>query len=226
MEIIFKRKESKADTEKVNAVDSQKKKDALLERLNDLRRKIYSNPDFDDYIMRLENYIAMLRCMPDCSDLEAMTSIDSLLLAEIDDAIADCDNGNFETIGVSIDNILIYIHDRRIGKALYKNEQYCKLIAENNMISKELKRIDIKNELLENKRVELVAKYKDPNCKLDKIAIGNELLDIKEQQDKLEESMDNYTERLGEIDLYFFDMEGVKGDSDAHSKFDPDLFNF
>jgi hypothetical protein len=76
-----------------------------------------------------------------------------------------------------------------------------------NRFTKSLDVIYNQYNILENKRVELVAEYKDPNCKIDKIAIGTDLLDIKEQQDKLSQSMDVYNKRLDTIYNYVYKIE-------------------
>jgi hypothetical protein len=90
------RSEAKRLLKKAEA--SRGTKDMLIGKLNDLSNKMVSNPDLKDCVKRLNDSIFRLKDMPDCSDFDVVPSIDSLLLAEIDSAIDDCEAGRYECI--------------------------------------------------------------------------------------------------------------------------------
>jgi hypothetical protein len=195
--VKMRRKEVKSQLERENA--SQERKDILIERLNELRKRMYYNPNFDHYSIRLDDSISMLKCMPDCSDLDAVASIDSLLLAEIDDAILYCGIGDYEYIGISIDNIERYIKDRRLGYAYYKDEKYCKCIIERNRLYKYIIIKNHKRNTLERMREEICNAVNAPNGKVNGKINDKQVDTIDKNLNLLDESIECYQSRLNLI---------------------------
>jgi hypothetical protein len=183
-----------------NAKVAQVKKDNLLERLGELRKKMYGNPNFDDYVTKLEDSIYKLKSMRDSNDVQAMSSVDSLMLAEIDAAIDDCNTGNIIAIDASIDNIDGYINDRYNGGVYYKDPQYCKFMVERNRLKKEMKRCENEFDTLEKRRVNLINAYNDPSRHLNKDTVGRELLSINEKKKQINESIERINGRFKVID--------------------------
>jgi hypothetical protein len=201
------------------AKESQVKKNNLIERLVDLRKRMINNSEFSNEIDQLDEAINNLRTLPD-GDPEAMIAVDSLLIAEINSAISDCNKKSWVSLTASVENIVNFINDRMEGGSYYTDPQYCDFMIEKNRLDKEYKKQKYLKEVKEKRRVEIINALNDPSRHLTKDSVADELMEIREDKQEIDETMASIKNQL---DVIKQSLKQIKKKNIAHA--DDSKFN-
>lgn len=140
---------------------SQVKKEQLLDRMGALRKILYARPEFDGYLIRLEDAIRRLKGLADNVNKQAMSVIDNFLLASLNDAINYCNRGSYVAMGACIDNIENFIDDRFQCGSYYTDPKFCKFKLQRNRLYIEMQNQQAERDKLERRLSQLQHLFQD-----------------------------------------------------------------
>lgn len=175
---------------------SQIKKDQLLEKLSELRKKMYNNPDFDRYSDILEEQISKLKRMEDNQNKEALFSVDSFILNAVREAIDYCNRGNYVAMGAVIDNLEGFINDRYRCGDYYTDPKFCKFKLERNRLYVEQQAMQSQYDKLVARLAQLKEDVHNPDLRVSKENIVREATRIKEEGRRIKVRLDEFENKI------------------------------
>lgn len=206
------RKETKVATE--NMRTAQIKKEQLLDGLSALRKKMYSRPEFDGYINKLEDSIHKLRGMEDVANKAALSSVDNFILGSLNEAINYCNRGNYIAMGACIDIVESLIDDRFMAGDYYTNPDFCKFRLQRNKLYIEQQTQQSEYDKLEARMAQLKADAQNPNLRVSKESIVREASRIKAEGQRIKQLLDNLESNIQLLDK---SINEIKTHSIIHS---------
>ncbi len=174
-----------------NARIAEVKKEQILEKMQTLRKTMYANSSFSDHSERLEDAISKLKRMMDNVDVAAMNSVDNFILKAVNDGINYCNRESWVGMGACIDIIEELINDRFQCGAWFKDPQYIKARLTSNQIYVEIKDLESRIATIQKRGADLKEKYYDPRFKAQQQSLGNEMVKLKTDREKLTERINN-----------------------------------
>ena len=176
---------------------SEVKKDQLLEKLGELRKFMYTNPDFDEYMTRVEDAIGKLKRMPDNQDKLAMSAVDNFMLQAIGDGINYCNRGSWVGMSACLDIVEELINDRFTCGAWYKDPKYCECRLTENKIYVEIKNLEAQLNTINTTGRKLKEKYADPRFATQQASIANEMMSLKEKKEMINQRIAELSKKKG-----------------------------
>lgn len=174
------------------------KKDQILEKMNDLRKELYSNPDFEGYSTQLEEIIGKFRKMQDNSNLAAMSVVDSFILKTITEATNYSYRGNYIAMGACIFNLDQYVSDRFLCGNYYTNPEFCKLKVARDKLYIEQQNLQSEYDNLEKRMAQLKLDSAKPG--ISKEAIARAAMDVKAEGARIKQLLDKAQTRIQALD--------------------------
>lgn len=206
------RKETKVATE--NMRTAQIKKEQLLDGLSALRKKMYSRPEFDGYINKLEDSIHKLRGMEDVANKAALSSVDNFILGSLNEAINYCNRGNYIAMGACIDIVESLIDDRFMAGDYYADPEFCKFRLRRNQLYVEQQNQQSEYDKLEARMAQLKADAQNPNLRVSKESIVREASRIKAEGQRIKQLLDKLESNIQLLDKSIYE---IKSHSIAHA---------
>lgn len=185
------RKETAANAQAARLAEV--KKEQLLEKMNELRKALYGNPNFNDHSLRLEDAIAKLKRMADNADKVALNAVDNFMLQAINNGINYCNRDSWVGMGACIDVIENLINDRFQCGEWVKDPQYIKARLTADKIYVEIKDLESRIASIQERGASLKEKYNDPKFKAQQQSLMNEMLRLKNERETLTVRINNLT---------------------------------
>lgn len=199
------RKETKVATENIRI--AQIKKEQLLDGLSALRKKMYSRPEFDGYINKLEDSIHKLRGMEDVANKAALSSVDNFILGSLNEAINYCNRGNYIAMGACIDIVESLIDDRFMAGDYYTDPEFCKFRLRRNQLYVEQQNQQSEYDKLEARMAQLKADAQNPNLRVSKESIVREASRIKAEGQRIKQLLDKLESNIQLLDKSIYEIK-------------------
>ncbi|MBR2903039.1 MAG: hypothetical protein IKC37_00145 [Clostridia bacterium] len=177
---------------------SEVKKDQLLERLSDLRKRIVTSNDntIASYAGRIEDLYAKLRRASDNHDKEAMAVVDNFILRAITDGTNYCNRNSWVGLSASLDVLEDLISDRYDCRPYFKDPQYCKCRLMEDSLKVQNKELEAKIKSINQRGAALRVKYNDPQYKAEQTSIANEMVGLKEERERNEKRIQENNQKI------------------------------
>lgn len=173
------RKETREEIKDTNIGNGRKS--AILNKLNELRRKMYNIDGFDNFADSCERIMTKLKQMDDNSNRAAMEVIDNFIINSLKECEHYCFSNNFVGANSCMFVIENFVNDRHICGPYYTNKNYIKMKLIQNKYYIELQNQQSKYDELHKTTSNLMNEYNNPNSKINKSAIEREFNRNKEK---------------------------------------------
>lgn len=193
-----KRRDMKAMAQ--NERQSNIKKEQLEEQLKQLKKKMYSLPNSDREIDKLDGIIRQLKDSGDNSNLKAMQVVDSFILKSIEEAYNHCLRGNLNALDSAIYDIDELVSDRQSSSACLTNPKYIEFKLEKNRLNFEQQRQESNLRKMSERLAELGADYNDPAKVHSRESIARKAKSLKDEAQRTKSLLDKIEARISVID--------------------------
>lgn len=171
---------------------STSRKDEILNRLNDLRKKMLYTANYDSQSEAIEEIISKLKSSSEGRNPKVKNIIDHLLVNEV----LNCENyfnrNNTAAVFVSLNNLAELVDERLSCEAYFENEEFLDALLLKNEALLSLENVRSRKERLKKEHREWVTLYNDPNYLGDKSVLYSRV----QQNKKDRELLDNEIAKL------------------------------
>lgn len=216
------KKVSRSENKEINRDINQgnTRKDAILSKLNELRRRMYNIDGFEDFADSCERIMGKLKQMEDNSNRAAMEVIDNFIINSLKECEHYCFSNNFVGANSCMFVIENFINDRHMCGPYYTNKNYIKMKLINNKYYVELQNQQSKYDELHASTSKLMNEYNNPNSRANKSAIEREFNRNKEKLKGIKTLISKLDKTLSLLDKSLLAYEQNSINHEFDSEFD------
>lgn len=212
------RKETREEIKDTNIGNGRK--NAILNKLNELRRKMYNIDGFEDFADSCERIMSKLKQMDDNSNRAAMEVIDNFIINSLKECEHYCFSNNYVGANSCMFVIENFVNDRHICGPYYTNKNYIKMKLIHNKYYIELQNQQSKYDDLHATTSNLMEQYNNPNSKVNKSAIEREFNRNKEKLKGIKTLIGKLDKTLSLLDKSLLTYEQNSINHEFDSEFD------
>lgn len=212
---LFNEVKKGKDMKRVVKENAQRRKEVIIENLNELKRRMYGVRYFDGFIDEIRETISKISKLEDNTNTLAMEIVDRCIVLAINECKNYCNRESVAGAIACISNINELVNERFHNQEYFLNPEYVKtLLAYQEAYVSYQDRVAMRNASYQ-KGVKACEQYNDPSYKGDK----RSLIELK---NLAQDEVDNYDGEIDELNVilenYRSALSTLRKHTDNHNK--------